>query len=630
MPAETLDILVKMKDFATEELRRLEGQIDHTSTKGSRGFDLFGAAVGRAKTMLLNLGGIMAGYFTGRAIIGAINSTADWADNLEELSQQIGVSTEALSELEYVAGQNGATMDDLETGFRIAQKGLAEFAQTGRGTAAEALRKLAGDTQMLIREGASLEDLLPKISRDIKGLGEADRVLVASQLFGRGGAKLLPMFLSDMEAARQRAREFGLTLRGDTAAAAGEFKDALGDVSAALEGIKRQIILPILPGLSESLTDLSVWLRENRPDILNFAADFTENLETIGSALQQLITLMPKAQDAAKQVSDGVGSVFDWLRNPFGVFGTSPAQVLTKEVEQVESLAGRLRRAANEARDAQGMPSPGGGENPWYSRIQAIDGVTAAQEDWIRAQELSISQTKEEIRAAERLAALEDQIAQRREERAIQEVRDRQDAHAASLQTQANLAAENAQYREAHDFMAGAGKKLRELQAESQRFGDVAGRAIEGVGAALSYGIVDVLIQAQQEGANLREVLTAIGFDIQRIFLNEAISLGVKAAFGGIGSLLGIPSMQVGGPVLSTGLHYLHAGEQVLPPSEAREYRGGGGTPVALSINVAVSGQDVRGTPSDIDRRGRSLGIAIASEIRQSRVLQQAIREAAR
>ena len=660
MAAETLDILVRMKDFATAELRKLEGQVAHTSKAGTVGFGLFEGAIGRAKKMLLGFGATMATYFTARQILGAISRTADWADNLDELSQQVGVSTEALSELEYVALKNGAAMADLETGFRMAQKGLGEFARTGTGPAAKAIEMLAGDTQMLIREGASLEDLLPKISRDLKGLGDADRVLLATQLFGRGGGKLIPTLISDLEAGRQAAKDLNVTLSGESAAAAGEYKDALQDVRAALSGIGREAILQLLPELTRGFKDLTGWVRENRESLLLTARTAAEAL----GVFAQIGAWAARAGLNVLKVTGGL--VQDWksiLSMTREAQQLYESEAIKKYVDEHMRLSGALKeqaKASEQIADAQArMPNYGALARSLAaaSREQREGNAAAgyaAQTRIAAGIEPSGTVAWQEsiVDAIERQGTAEEEVAEARRNRNLEEVRQRQDAHAASLQQRADLQAELQQWREIDDFGAGARAKFRELAREAQQFGAMAARAIDGIGGAVSYGLVDSLIAIQHEAGRTSEAIkamaTSILEDIQRIILQEAISAGVKAIFGSLGgwltggastaigvgsSVFGgvskmntgfMPQRALGGPVFQDGPHWLHKGEQVLPPDEARGYRGA--APVSLVVNVTPSGADLRGSSGDIDRRGRALGIAVASEIRQSRVLQEAIR----
>ncbi|MDV7396821.1 hypothetical protein RZS08_35815, partial [Arthrospira platensis SPKY1] len=80
---------------------------------------------------------------------------------------------------------------------------------------------------------------------------------IAQELFGRSGAKLIPLLNSGadgLEALRQEAEELGLVIGGDAARAAEQFNDSLTRIDAVRRGLFNGIAQQLLPTLN-ALTD---------------------------------------------------------------------------------------------------------------------------------------------------------------------------------------------------------------------------------------------------------------------------------------------------------------------------------------------------------------------------------------
>jgi len=123
--ANILQIIIEAEDRATKELTK----ISEAGRKLSNDYKALGitfAALGAAIT------GAMAAM------------TVKWAnagDEIYELAQKTGLSTEALSELKYAANLSGSSIGSLETSIRRMQV-VISGAKDATSAAAKALREL--------------------------------------------------------------------------------------------------------------------------------------------------------------------------------------------------------------------------------------------------------------------------------------------------------------------------------------------------------------------------------------------------------------------------------------------------------------------------------------------------------
>jgi hypothetical protein len=195
------------------------------------------------KTMLGLAGGITAAGFAAW-VKGAI----DAADQADELAQKTGLLVEQVAGLKLLFEREGLgeqfsqTMAKLSKG---ASEGNKAFAAMGITVLNEQGR--LKDTRQLLGEVAE------KFSSYRDG---TEKTTLAMELFGKSGAELIPLLnngAAGIEEMDARARELGLTLSKETAAAAAQFNDNLFILKNYAGSAGVSIANTLLP----SLVDLS-------------------------------------------------------------------------------------------------------------------------------------------------------------------------------------------------------------------------------------------------------------------------------------------------------------------------------------------------------------------------------------
>lgn len=213
----------------------------------------------------------LAGAAIGAALAGtaiaagvAIKGAIDRADQLDELSQKIGVGVEELSRLQYAAEISGVSVDTLTVGIKKLSAGLAEAAGKGTGKAADALDALgisAVDATGKLRDS---DDVLVDIAERFAGMEDgAGKTALAMSLFGKSGADLIPLLNEGSDGIARLTEEadaLGITLSSEAAASAGKFNENLDRLKATSQGVANQLMTaatPALLSISESLLGVS-------------------------------------------------------------------------------------------------------------------------------------------------------------------------------------------------------------------------------------------------------------------------------------------------------------------------------------------------------------------------------------
>jgi len=247
-------------------------------TKGLRAaqarLQAFGGAVRN-----IGLGMVGAATAAVAPLAASVKLFSDVGDSVAKAATRTGMSTEAMSELGFAAEQSGADMATLEKGVRIMQRTMVEAAN-GTTVAQDAFDALGISVQSL--EGLSPDEQFAAIADRIKAIDDpARRTAAAMDIFGRAGAQLIPMLAegaSGIEALRQEARDFGISIAGKDAKAAEILNDTFNRLSKSIRGIWLNIgaaLAPAVTDLTQRMARIaaatSKWIAANRPLIVTIA-----------------------------------------------------------------------------------------------------------------------------------------------------------------------------------------------------------------------------------------------------------------------------------------------------------------------------------------------------------------------
>ena len=208
----------------------------------------------------LSVRGALAGLGAGVSVAGLaglVKSSIDAADNLNKLSQRVGVSVENLSKLQYAAKLSDISTDQLGDGLRKLSVNL-QAAGRGSGDALEAFRALGFAQKELLN--LSPDQALARIAQAFEGIEDgAGKTALAVQLFGRSGSDLIPLLnqgASGLKAMGDEATRFGLVVSTQSARAAEEFNDNLTRISESARALGVQLANAVLPSISAFTREL--------------------------------------------------------------------------------------------------------------------------------------------------------------------------------------------------------------------------------------------------------------------------------------------------------------------------------------------------------------------------------------
>lgn len=232
-----------------------------------RRLQAFGGAVRNIGAGLLSIGtvGVAAG-------VALVNSFAEVGDAMKDASARTGIQVDALSELAYAAGLSGSSLGGLELAVKGMQRAIYD-AEKGSSTAVDALKDIGLTVKDL--QGLKPEDQFLRIADGIANIEDPTRqAAVAMKLLGKSGGELLPLIqegLSGIEALRQEARDRGLVITPEDAAAAAAYSDAMDVLKMSIAGVTRSIatalipiLIPVVDHIRQGVKIVMDWIKANQ------------------------------------------------------------------------------------------------------------------------------------------------------------------------------------------------------------------------------------------------------------------------------------------------------------------------------------------------------------------------------
>jgi len=244
-----IEILIKADDKASKEF----------NTVGKNASQLGKRVVDVAKIIAT------AGVAVGAALTAIIVKTSEWGDKIAKNAQKIGVTTEFLSEMEHAVKISGATIDDFTTGMRRLSK-TAWDAFNGLETGTRAFDTLGISIKDSNGELKDSEKLFYEVADAIARIeNDTLRAAIAQEVFGRGGANLIPLLNQGSAGIRElrgEAQRLGVSLAGEDAKNMEAFQDAVTDIRDALKGLAIAVTSDYGPSMTTALKEITNYIVE--------------------------------------------------------------------------------------------------------------------------------------------------------------------------------------------------------------------------------------------------------------------------------------------------------------------------------------------------------------------------------
>ena len=295
---------------ANRELKTNDQYMEEASrstNKCATSIDQYGKELNSAKSETSTFGSVLKANLTGQAIVSGVRalgsalkevgesaveatrSAASYADDINTLSTQTGISTDSLQELKYMEDLVDVSLDTVTSSMAkniksmsSAKKGSADYV-----AAYKELNVATTDANGNFRDSEDVYwDVIDALG-DVKN--ETERNTLSMQLFGKKAQDLNPLIAQGAEginAMKEEAKDMGAVLSSDTLASLNETNDQFDRMTQRADILKREIGAELAPGILEAASEIGEALQENKDELLNLAED---GIDVVSDGLKWLL-----------------------------------------------------------------------------------------------------------------------------------------------------------------------------------------------------------------------------------------------------------------------------------------------------------------------------------------------------
>ncbi len=311
---------------------------------------------------VLKLTAVTAGITYG--ILHMANAAAEAGHEFAEMAERTGVGVEQLSGMKLAADKGGTSIEGLAVGYRFLSKNILAAVQ-GTKEGKGALGSLGIEVKDATGQVKGMNDVLFEVSDKFRTLPDGPiKSALAIQLFGRSGTQLIPMLNMGSAAIKEQialAEKLGIVYTEKAAKAANVYIDALVDMKAAKQGLKKEIsdaLMPVLTNFVKGATEGIVQIRGKLKELtdsgqiqkwsLDVARTFLSGVKVMLTGVQALIVGFNALKYLMNMIwanlNRGIGEFASDLQLQFTVgfipFIMSVSQFLPKQMADGISKAG--------------------------------------------------------------------------------------------------------------------------------------------------------------------------------------------------------------------------------------------------------------------------------------------------
>lgn len=239
-------------------------------------------AIGTAGKWAAGLGAASAAV--GAGIFKVSTDSAAAADNIDKMSQKIGISRQSYQELSFITSQCGMDVDKLQVGMKTLTS-VMDATRDGTSKSATALEQLGIAATNSDGSLRSSEDVMYDAIAALQSMGnETERARLATELFGRAGTEMAPLLnagAGSVEEMRQQAHDLGLVLSDDVINTGVSLTDTLDQMKRAFSAIGTNLGGTLMP----LVEDAAQFLISNLPFIQNIFATLAPVISEVAAQL---------------------------------------------------------------------------------------------------------------------------------------------------------------------------------------------------------------------------------------------------------------------------------------------------------------------------------------------------------
>ena len=312
----TIDLAANVAGLESDQ-----GKAQRVWDKNARDFQRTAASIAKMSA------GIAAAVSVGFAAM--VKSSIDTADQLSKQSAITGVAIEELSGLAHGADMSGVSFEQLGAGLNKFNKQVADAFQ-GVGAGAQAFDSLGIKVTNLDGSLKTNYELIEEVSDALSQMQDgAMKTAIAQDLFGKSGAKLIPLLNGGRQGLQefsQEAERLNKVFTADQGKAAERFNDSMQRLRDSITGVANVVAGEVADDLAD-LTDVFAdpatqeGIANIASGLLQVSAAAAQALATVGNLTKFLAESVARAVNGVDlsslvDVQDEIATIQELIDNP--------------------------------------------------------------------------------------------------------------------------------------------------------------------------------------------------------------------------------------------------------------------------------------------------------------------------
>lgn len=252
----------------------------------------FGSTVAEGFASAAKVTAAATAAVTGAMVAGAA-TTASYGDDIDKMSQKMGMSAEAYQEWDFIMQHAGTSIEALKPSMKT----LATAAENG----SDAFEKLGISEEELAT--LSQEDLFGRVIEGLQGMEEGtERTALTSELLGRGATELGPLLnqtAAETEAMKTQVHELGGVMSDEAVKASAAYQDSLQNMQTVFGGLKNSLMGNFLPSMTKVMDGVTAVFSGDKGGAAVIA-------EGIGEVIDNITETIPQFLEAGEEIIDAL------------------------------------------------------------------------------------------------------------------------------------------------------------------------------------------------------------------------------------------------------------------------------------------------------------------------------------
>jgi hypothetical protein len=211
-----------------------------------------------------------------KVLVEVVKETAEYAHQVESMADRTGQTTDEVQQFGYVMALAGEDIQGAEMSMSHLARTM-DGARKGNAEAQQAFARLGVHVTDATGKLRPLNEVMQDIGEGFKKVQGPERMALAVEVLGRGGAKLINV-LPQLKKRMEEFDELGLGMSEEDVARAAELQVNFTILGQTLDALKREFAGPLIEALTPVVDSMIEWVKANRAVIKSRLTGFATML----------------------------------------------------------------------------------------------------------------------------------------------------------------------------------------------------------------------------------------------------------------------------------------------------------------------------------------------------------------